>query len=126
MIYLRNKIILEMEWYHIATMSIRLSDNDKKEADNLFKKLGITTNSAINMFIKQSIRMQSLPFTPSLNVQNQKLIKAIEESDVIIQELKEGKRKGYTDYDSLFVSLDKWYINIKSIIQAIFKKNIRK
>ncbi len=107
-------------------MSIRLSDNDKKEADNLFKKLGITTNSAINMFIKQSIRMQSLPFTPSLNVQNQKLIKAIEESDVIMQELKEGKRKGYTDSDSLFVSLDKWYINIKSIIQAIFKKNIRK
>lgn len=68
----------------MATMSIRLSDNDKKEAGNLFKKLGITTNSAINMFIKQSIRMQSLPFTPSLEVPNQKLMNALEESEIIM------------------------------------------
>ncbi|MDE5587287.1 MAG: type II toxin-antitoxin system RelB/DinJ family antitoxin [Bacilli bacterium] len=91
----------------MATMSIRISDNDKTEADNLFKKLGITTNSAINIFIKQCIRMQSLPFTPSLDVPNQKLMKALEESDVIMQELKNGKRQGYTDTDSLFEALDK-------------------
>ena len=48
----------------MATMSIRISDADKNEADNLFKELGMTTNSAINMFIKQCIRMQSLPFIP--------------------------------------------------------------
>lgn len=90
----------------MATMSIRLSDSDKNEADSLFKKLGITTNSAINMFIKQSIRMQSLPFTPSLDVPNHKLMKALEESDIIIEELKEGKRQGYTDSDSLFKSLE--------------------
>lgn len=90
----------------MATMSIRLSDNDKKEADKLFKKLGITTNSAINMFIKQSIRMQSLPFIPTLDEQNQRLIKTLEESDIIMQELKKGKRQGYTDIDSLFGALD--------------------
>lgn len=90
----------------MATMSIRLSDSDKLEADNLFKKLGITTNSAINMFIKQSIRLQSLPFTPTLNVSSQKITKALEESDVIMQELKDGKRQGYTDTDSLFGALD--------------------
>lgn len=97
----------------MATMSIRLSDNDKIEADNLFKKLGITTNSAINMFIKQSIRMQSLPFTPTLEVPNQRLMKALEESDVIMQELKNGKRQGFTDSDSLFEALDKWHTSIK-------------
>lgn len=91
----------------MATMSIRISDSDKNEADNLFKKLGITTNSAINMFIKQSIRMQSLPFIPTLDVPNKRLVKALEESDVIIQELKEGKREGFTDTDSLFGDLDK-------------------
>jgi len=90
----------------MATMSIRPSDNDKNEADNLFKKLGITTNAAINMFIKQSIRMQSLPFTPSLDVPNQRLMKALEESNIIMQELKDGKRQGYTDTDSLFEALD--------------------
>lgn len=91
----------------MATMSIRLSDDDKHEADNLFKKLGITTNSAINMFIKQSIRMQSLPFTPSLEVPNKKLMSALEESEIIMQELKSDKRKGYTSEDSLFEALDK-------------------
>ena len=91
----------------MATMSIRLSDNDKNEADNLFKKLGITTNSAINIFIKQCIRMQSLPFTPSLDVPNQRLMKALKESDIIMQELKDGKRQEYTNTDSLFEALDK-------------------
>lgn len=61
----------------MATMSIRLSDSDKSEADNLFRTLGITTNSVINMFIKQCIRMQSLPFTPSLDISNQKLMRAL-------------------------------------------------
>ena len=90
----------------MATMSIRISDNDKIEADNLFKKLGITTNSAINMFIKQSIRLQKLPFTPSLEKTNDRLNKALEESDIILKELKDGKRKGYTNSESLFNALD--------------------
>lgn len=91
----------------MATMSLRISDSDKYEADNLFKKLGITTNSAINMFIKQCIRMQSLPFTPTLNTPNQRLLNSLEESETIMKELKEGKRQGYTNTDSLFKELDK-------------------
>ena len=90
----------------MATMSIRVSDSDKNAADNLFKELGTTTNSAINMFLKQCIRLQKFPFTPSLNVPNEKLVRAIEESDVILQELRDGKRKGYTDSESLFEALD--------------------
>ena len=90
----------------MATMSIRLSDSDKNAADNLFKELGTTTNSAINMFIKQCIRLQRFPFTPSLNVPNEKLVRAIEESDIILQELEAGKRKGYTDSESLFEALE--------------------
>ena len=90
----------------MATMSIRLSDNDKIQADNLFKKLGITTNSAINMFIKQSIRLQKLPFTPSLETPNNKLMNALEESDTILQDLKEGKKQEYNDSESLFKSLN--------------------
>ncbi len=59
------------------------------------------------MFIKQCIRMQSLPFTPTLDVPNKRLIRTLKEADVIKQELKKGKRKGYTDTDSLFKVLDK-------------------
>lgn len=91
----------------MAAMSIRLFDSDKIEADNLFKNLGLATNSAINMFIKQSIRQQGLPFIQVLDVHNQKLTSALEESDVIIQEIKSGKIKAYKDSDSLFRDLDK-------------------
>lgn len=92
---------------NMATMSIRISDADKNEADNLFKELGMTTNSAINMFIKQCIRMQSLPFIPSINSPQKRLLDAIEEADIIISEIKEGKRKGYNDEKSLFEALNK-------------------
>lgn len=91
----------------MAAISIRLSDNDKSQADNLFKKLGITTNSAINMFIKQCIIMQSLPFIPSLDVPNKKLLKSLEESGVVLKEMKDGKRHGFSDADSLFDSLNR-------------------
>lgn len=88
----------------MATMSIRLSDNDKNEADNLFKKLGLTTNAAINMFIKQSIRMQSLPFTPTLEVPNQKFLSALEESENIING--KIKAKSYKNFDELIEDID--------------------
>ena len=90
----------------MATMSIRLSDSDKLEADNLFKKLGITTNAAINMFIKQSIRMQSFPFTPTLEEPNARLMNALKESDDILEKLRSGKRTGYNSSESLFEALD--------------------
>lgn len=91
----------------MATMSIRISDSDKTKADDLFKELGITTNSAINMFIKQCIRLQRLPFIPSIETPTQRLMESIEEADIIMKEIKEGKRKGYTDEKSLFEALNR-------------------
>lgn len=90
----------------MATMSIRLSESDKNEADALFKELGLTTNAAINMFIKQCIRLQSFPFIPDAKIPNERLINAYRESEEILQELRDGTRKGYTDSKSLFEALD--------------------
>ena len=90
----------------MANMSIRISDSDKIKADDLFKELGITTNSAINMFIKQCIRLQRLPFIPSIETPTQRLMESIEEADIIMKEIKEGKRKGYTGEKSLFEALN--------------------
>lgn len=88
----------------MATMSIRLSDEDKKEADILFKKMGITINSAINMFIKQCVRNQALPFTPTVETRepSKELLEALEEGEQIIKDLKSGKRKGYHNVRQMF------------------------
>lgn len=47
-------------------MTIRVDKDLKASVDSLFKNLGITTNSAINMFLKQCEREQSLVFTPTM------------------------------------------------------------
>lgn len=47
-----------------TNMTIRIDKNLKKSVDNLFKSLGTTTSSAINMFLRQCDREQGLVFTP--------------------------------------------------------------
>ena len=51
-------------------MSFRVDKGLKKQADELFRKLGMNTSVAINMFLTQSVREQSIPFIPSLEVPN--------------------------------------------------------
>lgn len=64
-------------------MSFRVDKDLKKQADELFKKLGMNTSVALNMFLTQSVREQSIPFVPTMNVPNQKLINALEEVEAI-------------------------------------------
>lgn len=64
-------------------MSFRVDKNLKKQADELFKKLGMNTSVALNMFLSQSVREQRIPFIPSIEVPNARLISAMEEVEVI-------------------------------------------
>lgn len=43
-------------------VTIRLDETVKTQADELFSDLGIILTSAINMFLKQAIREQRIPF----------------------------------------------------------------
>lgn len=45
-----------------AMIQVRLREKDKVAADALFLKLGLETSSAIRMFIKRAIALQSFPF----------------------------------------------------------------
>lgn len=45
-----------------SIISVRVDEDLKKEADILFNKLGINMSSAINIFLKQSVREQGIPF----------------------------------------------------------------
>ena len=61
-------------------MQIEIDDN-WKNADKLFNELGLDTNTAINIFLKESINNQSIPFniekTKEFNFYN------IENSDIL-------------------------------------------
>lgn len=45
-----------------VNVTIRMDENDKKNAEKLFSELGLTMNAAFNMFAKQAVREQAIPF----------------------------------------------------------------
>ena len=46
----------------MSATTINIDDNTKKEAQELFKDLGMNLTTAINIFLKQAIREQRIPF----------------------------------------------------------------
>ena len=45
-----------------TNLTIRIDENIKQEAETLFNRIGLTTSAAINVFFRQAIREQSIPF----------------------------------------------------------------
>ncbi|MCL2060569.1 MAG: type II toxin-antitoxin system RelB/DinJ family antitoxin [Oscillospiraceae bacterium] len=45
-----------------TNINIRIDANIKQEAETLFEKLGISLSGAINIFFRQAIRLQAIPF----------------------------------------------------------------
>ena len=46
-----------------VTYNIRIDKNVKEQADKLYKSMGLSISSAINLFLKQSIIQGKLPIT---------------------------------------------------------------
>lgn len=85
-------------------MSFRVDKNLKKQADELFKNLGMNTSVALNMFLTQSVREQSIPFIPSMEVPNARLISAMEE----VEAIESGKidAKKYKTFEEALEDID--------------------
>ena len=50
-----------------TSMNLRVDKNLKKEAETLFDSLGINMTTAINIFLRQSVRNQGIPFPITAN-----------------------------------------------------------
>lgn len=85
-------------------MSFRVDKELKSKADKLFKNLGMNTSVALNMFLTQSVREQSIPFIPSMEVPNARLISAIEEVEAI--ESGKIKTKKYKTFEEALEDID--------------------
>lgn len=85
-------------------MSFRVDRKLKQQADELFKNLGMNTSVALNMFLTQSVREQSIPFIPSMNIPNRKLLKALKE----VEDIESGKisAKRYDSFEDALNDLD--------------------
>ena len=50
-----------------SSVTMRIDCDDKKKAEILFNSLGLNMTTAFNMFIKQAIMCQGLPFSVTLS-----------------------------------------------------------
>ncbi len=48
-------------------VTIRMDEDLKKQADVLFNDLGFSLSTAFNIFVRQAVREQSIPFVISKN-----------------------------------------------------------
>ena len=64
----------------MATLNVRVDDSLKKQASELFADLGLDMSTAVNMFLKQAVMYEGLPFEVR-RVLNATTIAAMEEFD---------------------------------------------
>ena len=63
--------------------SIKIDEETKKEVQKLFKDLGLSLSTAINIFLKQAIREKGIPFYINSLPENSELAQAFEEAKQI-------------------------------------------
>ena len=78
----------------MAVINIRVNDEVKKEAETIFKSLGLNMSVAINLFLKKCINENGMPF--DLKIPNKETNKILN-GDI--------ERKSYKNVDELFEDL---------------------
>ena len=82
---------------------IRIDKTVKKDANTLFSQLGLDLSSAVNLFLRQCILRNGLPFSVEVPRYNQETIDAMIEAKRIAYD---PNVKGYTSMDELMKALD--------------------
>ena len=64
-----------------VNVTLRVDEDLKKKAETLFSELGLNLTTAFNIFLRQSVREQQIPFQVSRNVPNAVTLAAIDASE---------------------------------------------
>ncbi|MBP3284693.1 MAG: type II toxin-antitoxin system RelB/DinJ family antitoxin [Clostridia bacterium] len=81
-----------------TSMNIRMDSDIKQKAQKIFAELGMDTTTAINIFLRQVIRTNGLPFEVKIDTPNAETIEALQE----IEKLKEDStKKTYSTFSEL-------------------------
>lgn len=80
-----------------TNLNIRIDKSVKENSEQVFEELGLNMTTAINMFLRQVIRVNGIPFEIKRDIPNKETIAAIEESAKIAND----GSKGYTNIEDL-------------------------
>lgn len=78
-----------------TNLNIRTDKEVKVQAEKIFDALGLNMTTAINIFLRQAIRENGIPFEVKLNVPNETTIAAIREGRTIAYD------KSVTSYNNI-------------------------
>lgn len=68
-----------------STISIRVNEGLKEQAQELFKSWGMDMSTAVNIFLSQTVREQRIPFSIGSEVPNAETVAAMQEIDKMIE-----------------------------------------
>lgn len=84
-----------------VNMTMRIDEELKMQAENLFEDLGMSLSTAFTIFLKQAVREQQIPFNISRNVPNSVTLEAMKQA-----ENDENMNGPYEDIDTLMKALN--------------------
>jgi DNA-damage-inducible protein J len=85
-----------------TNFSVRMDSEVKYQCEELFGELGMNLTTAINVFLRQSLRVGGLPFEVKVDRPNKETIAAMREAERLAHD---PNAKRYTDLDELFADL---------------------
>ncbi|MDR1703149.1 MAG: type II toxin-antitoxin system RelB/DinJ family antitoxin [Clostridiales bacterium] len=67
----------------VSSVNFLVDTDVKNQADTLFSRLGLSMDTAFNIFLRQSIREGSIPFHITTNTPNSETVEAMLEAESI-------------------------------------------
>ncbi len=92
------KEVLILSTSSMTNLNIRTEREIKAAAEKVFEELGLNMSTAVNIFLRQAIRENGIPFELKLNTPNETTIAAIAEGRKIA---KDREVKSYSSMDEL-------------------------
>ncbi len=87
-----------------TTFSVRMDRELKNQCETLYNKLGMNLTTAINVFLRQSLRSGGFPFEVKLEQPNKETIAAMLEAEQIARD---PRVKRYSDVEEALRELKK-------------------
>ncbi len=85
-----------------TNFSVRMDSDIKRQCEALYGELGVSLTTAINMFLRQSLRVGGFPFDVRMEQPNKETISAMLESEHIAHD---PSVKRYSDVDEALSAL---------------------
>ena len=85
-----------------TNFSVRMDSDVKKQCESLYSELGVNLTTAINVFLRQSLRVGGFPFDVRLDQPNRETVAALLEAERIAHD---PSVKRYSDVEEALQEL---------------------